>query len=610
MKRFILCLVSVLFISLSTLGVYAEEVNDIESTEENIKESTESSEEAELTEVSPEVLIESEIEDGVFKLHIENNSEADIKNTALIFDKSNRYSVMNEYADIGTIEAGSTKDIEKRLIDVGHGVIKKLCDMVGGVVFAVIVSYVVIMLLLVVLFMYRKFHLNLLPVWFTISIGVFLMLAFNKPVYESLDIGENYCYDLSEEYNDVTMGIKLRYNQDTIEQKVYTREDSIAFGTDYKYDDSKPVTDGKEILQEGIEGINLVTVTETYVNGEVVNTSEKSIVKKEPIDEIVVQGTKTVIQRENIEAKRVYSPDDSMYLGESRLATSLTEAEENVGLKEVTYTWNKETEKMESTEEVLKKEGTNIWKAGTKVEQVITIQPEMTYKALKDKEVGYSNVIKEGRAGSVTSLYTATIDEKTGKRVEGSDLKFISSETIEAEDGTIELGVLLVEEVEEDMEYSYTYDDTQWDNYRKVTEKGTQKVTKVTKIMKLDKDTGIVSNVRGDVVSTEVVKKGKKEKVIVGSKQPVWLEEKVMTEEVPFNTTYQEDTSGILQGDEQRIVQTGEVGSIYVTQLVACDENGNKIQGYEPRSVSSEIVVKPTEEIILVAEGSKLLLKN
>ena len=83
-----------------------------------------------------------------------------------------------------------------------------------------------------------------------------------------------------------------------------------------------------------------------------------------------------------------------------------------------------------------------------------------------------------------------------------------------------------------------------------------------------------------------------------------------MTDELQYNTVYQEDKTGILQGDEQRVIQKGENGSLYTTQLVACDEEGNKIEGYEPKNVSTDTVVKPVDEIILVAKGSKLLNNN
>ena len=83
-----------------------------------------------------------------------------------------------------------------------------------------------------------------------------------------------------------------------------------------------------------------------------------------------------------------------------------------------------------------------------------------------------------------------------------------------------------------------------------------------------------------------------------------------MTDTLNYNTVYQEDKTGILKDDEQRVIQKGENGSLYTTQMVACDEEGKKIEGYEPRVISTDTVVKPVDEIILVAKGSKLLNNN
>ena len=49
------------------------------------------------------------------------------------------------------------------------------------------------------------------------------------------------------------------------------------------------------------------------------------------------------------------------------------------------------------------------------------------------------------------------------------------------------------------------------------------------------------------------------------------------------------------------------MGRLYTTQLVAVDEKGNKIEGYEPKIVEKDALVDPVDEIIEVAEDSDLL---
>lgn len=299
-----------------------------------------------------------------------------------------------------------------------------------------------------------------------------------------------------------------------------------------------------------------------------------------------------------------------MFLGESKLDTSVEDAEANLGKKEVTYTWNEETGEIESEEKVTEKPGTNIWRAGTKVEKVVTLDPTVTYTPIEDQQIGYTNVVEEAIPGSITTTYTTTIDEKTGKEVKGAELKYVTSERVEPEDGTVEVGVLSVKDETTPCEIEYEYDDTKWDNFEQVLEEGQDKVETVTSIMQLDTKTGKVTDTVVEELSREVTQKSKPEKKLVGTKEPQWIEEKIMTDELQYNTVYQEDKTGILQGDEQRVIQKGENGSLYTTQMVACDEEGNKIEGYEPRVVSTDTVVKPVDEIILVAKGSNLLNSN
>lgn len=618
---------SVLMLGISSIGVYASE--NTEGTEEAVEANTdeETSDEAEdkeaeernVSEDSPEIKVFPTLTNNTLKISISNGSEEDMKNTALLFDKDNRYSTLNNYTDLGVIKAGESKDIEVSIVNVGHGVIKQFCDMAGGTAYGL--TFIGVTGVVVIFYFarlgYRKYKKKKgkgSTFIFTVA-GVVIILACgvviqNRPDYKVLNEGQNYVRDIKETYNDTDLLLTLNYNQDVIEEKTTSKEEEIDFDVEYTYDENKPVTEDTEVVSEGKKGKRIVTTTTVYRNGKVDDTIDDSYVVDEPVAQKEIQGTKKTIQIENIDAKRVYIPDDSMFLGESKLDTSVEEAEKNLGKKEVTYTWNDKKQKIESSEKITKKPGTNIWRAGTKVQKVTTIDPTVTYTPVEDMEVGKTNVVKEAIPGAITTTYATQIDESTGKEVENPQLTYVSSERVEPENGSVEVGVLLVKDETTPCEIQYEYDDTKWDNFEQVLEEGQDKIETVTSIMQLDTSTGKVTDQVVKEVSRETKQETKPEKKLVGSKEPQWIEEKIMTDTLNYNTVYQEDKTGILQGDDQRVIQKGENGSLYTTQMVACDEEGKKIEGYEPRVISTDTVVKPVDEIVLVAKGSPLLNNN
>lgn len=611
----------VLLILLTSFALMGITVNADETTNDNdvSSEKTTNDMEEPAQEDNSEIKVFTSLTDNHLKVSITNTSEEDMKNTALLFSKENRYSVANNYKDLGTIKSGETEYLDVTVMNVGHGILNNFCDAVGGTAYGL--SFIGVSVVVIAIYFGRLIYRKKKgkkgkgsTIAFTIA-GVTIILACgvllrNVPEYQPLDEGQNYIRDIKETYNDEDLLFELKYNQDIIEEKVSSKEEPIDFDVEYTYDENKPVTEENEIVSEGQEGVQIVTTTTVYRNGKVDSTTKDTYVTQEPVAQKEIQGTKTTIQIENIVAKRVYIPDDTMYLGESNLESTVEEAEENLGKKEVTYTWNEEKEEIESSEKVTKEPGTNIWRAGTKVERVTTIDPTVTYTPVDTMEVGTRNVIEEAIPGSITTTYTTQIDEKTGKEVSNPQYTYVDSERVEPENGSVEVGVLLTKDETTPCEIEYEYDDAKWDNYEQVIEEGQDQIETVTSIMQLDTETGQVTDQVVEEVSRETKQEAKPEKRLVGSKEPQWIEEKIMTDELQYNTVYQEDKTGILQGDEQRVIQQGENGSLYTTQLVACDEEGNKIEGYEPRNVSTDTVVKPVDEIILVAKGSKLLNNN
>lgn len=611
----------VLLILLTSFALMGITVNADETTNDNdvSSEKTTNDMEEPAQEDNSEIKVFTSLTDNHLKVSITNTSEEDMKNTALLFSEENRYSVANNYKDLGTIKSGETEYLDVTVMNVGHGILNNFCDAVGGTAYGL--SFIGVSVVVIAIYFGRLIYRKKKgkkgkgsTIAFTIA-GVTIILACgvllrNVPEYQPLDEGQNYIRDIKETYNDEDLLFELKYNQDIIEEKVSSKEEPIDFDVEYTYDENKPVTEENEVVSEGQEGVQIVTTTTVYRNGKVDSTTKDTYVTQEPVAQKEIQGTKTTIQIENMDAKRVYIPDDTMYLGESNLESTVEEAEENLGKKEVTYTWNEEKEEIESSEKVTKEPGTNIWRAGTKVERVTTIDPTVTYTPVDTMEVGTRNVIEEAIPGSITTTYTTQINEKTGKEVSNPQYTYVGSERVEPENGSVEVGVLLTKDETTPCEIEYEYDDAKWDNYEQVIEEGQDQIETVTSIMQLDTETGHVTDQVVEEVSRETKQEAKPEKRLVGSKEPQWIEEKIMTDELQYNTVYQEDKTGILQGDEQRVIQQGENGSLYTTQLVACDEEGNKIEGYEPRNVSTDTVVKPVDEIILVAKGSKLLNNN
>lgn len=85
------------------------------------------------------------------------------------------------------------------------------------------------------------------------------------------------------------------------------------------------------------------------------------------------------------------------------------------------------------------------------------------------------------------------------------------------------------------------------------------------------------------------------------------MKKKIANDQVQFNTIYKEDKS--LKGETQVVERKGEFGRLITTQLVAVNENGDKLDIYKPRVLKEDELVKPVDEIIRVSSESNLLKK-
>lgn len=605
-------------VAIGGLGVWASELgeervgspdgNTIEVSGDGVEASTDALE------------ITSSVSGGVVHIAIENTSKEDVKNLSVVYDDSNSLASYQRLYEIGTVPSGETRYYDLATIRLGNGIFRTISDGVGGFRYLMLLIPVIVIgvgvtsSVIIVRVKLRKRKWNVLIgiigglVTVLGVVGTYVGLHYTRGVdeYAMLDTGENYNKSLIVDLGSLgTVNFDIKYNQDIVTYTVTEKDVEIPFEVEYEYDETIECTSESSIKSAGQLGKKHVVTTTIYRNGEKDSeTSEESVITK-PVNQIEVQGTKTVIETQNVEAYREYVPDDTMYVGQFQLETSAEEAKSHIGKKEITWNWDKNTNKLVSSELVTQQPGTDTWKAGILVEVTETLKAKTEYIPAESQGIGYENVLSENVDGSRSTVYKAEIDPATGLRADGTELEFVSSETVSPTNGQVEIGVMRTEDITTPCEEDVQYDESQWSNYERVLVEGVDQVERVVSIMKLDKATGQVTDQVEKEASRTVIQEPVTREVIRGSKEPTWVEEKLITGEVEYNTVYVADES--LSGDEQVIAQEGEKGSLYTTQLIAVDEAGNPIEGYEPQIVQEDALSAPVDEIIHVAPDSPLL---
>lgn len=555
-----------------------------------------------------------------FSIRVTNDSGDTMKNTYVVAKSTNSKVSSTNIVKVGDIKDGNLVNLDVYGFPIKSLFLRRMVNSVGGYSHVIILLGVflisVISVSMIVHILGRhtgKGSKFVAPVSFSAGLLVLVVLysflytgnTNSVAGYKALETGDNYVHTLEAGEGWV---YELRYNQDSVETVVSESDEEIDFDTKYEYAADRRVTEDPIVKTKGIKGLKHVTTTTTYRNGKVDKVVTEETVVKEPSKQVAIQGTKAVIRIQNISAKRTYVPDYTMKVGDYELVTELSDSRENIGKKEVTYTWDYKSKKVDISENVTKKPGTNTWKAGALVSKVKPIEASTRYVALEGKAVGYENVIKESKDGSITTLYRTDIDTSTGKPIDGADLVYDSATEELPIEGKVELGVLNVQEMVTHCKTHTKYDDSKWDNFEEVTQEGKDQVERVTSIMKIDTETGKVSDEVDREISREVITEMSDRYVTKGSRVPNWIEEKVMTDSVQYNTVYEPDKTGKIVGDDSEVVQKGEYGRLYTTYLIACDDEGNKIDSYEPKVVKQDALVKPKDEIIRVAKDSKLLM--
>lgn len=550
----------------------------------------------------------NETDKGV-NVRVTNNSKETLKNVQVTVKSSKGYVPTESVSFLNNIKSEGSDIAIVHLVKNNP-----LLEMVGYFGYRVLCLLVVVFVVVIIacaLVGIRGARSYIGIIGFCLGIWLFVFAMFTGLGNNSSRValggsGENFsrsaCLDTK---SFGKLNIELTYNQDVVETKIYEKDVSVNSPKKYVYDENVPVTDKEKVVKKGKKGKKHVVTTVTYRNGKKYKTDVQETVLKEPVATTISKGTKVVKKIETIEPTKLYIANDKMYVGDFKMRTSKKSSEKHYGKCEIVYSWNEKEKKVDSTKNILKKQGTDEYDAGCLVKRSDVEKANTTYKALEDKEVGYTNVVKKTVDGENTTIYKVSINSTNGKPEEGCTYEYVKSSSTKPVNGVVEVGVRKVEKVTTPCDENITYDSSKWDNYSEVVEQGQDKVEEVTSVMVLDTKTGKVTDTVKQEISRNVVQESKPSTVVKGNKKPEFVEEKILTDHVKYNTVYKENDE--LKGDEQKVVQKGEMGRLYTTQLVAVDENGNKIEGYEPKVVEKDALVDPVDEVIEVAKGSKLL---
>ena len=206
---------------------------------------------------------------------------------------------------------------------------------------------------------------------------------------------------------------------------VKTVDREIPFETKYIYDDTMDAG-SKKVESEGKVGKEKVTITTKITDG-TGETSEETttITKKE--DRVVRVGVKPVVKETELGNNTEYRHNPELKAGEEKVIE-----EGSKGSVKYTTTFNKETDKLEVTEERTEPKN-KVVEYGSKTDGEFTYESEKAYdiiiKENPNLEAGKTNVIQEGIVGKTettvkienskeVSRDTKTITEKQDKIIE------------------------------------------------------------------------------------------------------------------------------------------------------------------------------------------------
>ena len=282
------------------------------------------------------------------------------------------------------------------------------------------------------------------------------------------------------------------------------------------------------------------------------------------------------------------------YVADGNLAYNTTETQSE-GVKGTstsidTYEVNSETgltNTLDHHDMRIKKATNKVVKVGNKQVTTETIEPGATYEA--DSSLDYqaqSETAGESGTKSVTKVYKVDPTSGLTAELDGTPTEAITNA---AKNKVIKVGNKQV--TTETIEPGATYQADSSLEYNKTSETAGEAGTKsVTKVYKVNKDTGLTTELDG--TPTETTTKAAKNKVIkVGNKQ-------VTTETIEPGTTYEADSSLDYQAQSET---AGEAGTKSVTKVYKV----NKDTG-----LTTELDGTPTEAITKAAKNKVIKVGN
>ena len=315
-----------------------------------------------------------------------------------------------------------------------------------------------------------------------------------------------------------------------------------------------------ETQSEGVKGTS--TSIDTYeVNSEtgLTNTLDHHDMRiKKATNKVVKVGNKQVTT-ETIEPGTTYEADSSLEYNK----TSETAGE--AGTKSVTKVYKVNptsglTTELDGTptETTTKAAKNKVIKVGNKQVVTETVEPGVTYEA--DSSLEYNKTSETaGEAGtkSVTKVYKVNKDTGLTTELDGTPTE---TTTKAAKNKVIKVGNKQV--TTETIEPGTTYEADSSLDYNNTSETAGEAGTKsVTKVYKVNKDTGLTTELDG--TPTETTTKAAKNKVIkVGNVD-------TKTDVIKFTTTYIDDDT--LDAGTERIITSGQDGSEKVVTTYKVD---------------------------------------
>lgn len=121
----------------------------------------------------------------------------------------------------------------------------------------------------------------------------------------TLDKNDVVSVDMKKEISE-NMDIKI----DTVTYKEISKKEDIAYNTVYKDTDNMYIGESS-VETQGLKGERTITIKEKYVNGKLVSSEEiKNEITKNPVDEVILNGSKEYVSQ-------VYTNSGSVYTNES-----------------------------------------------------------------------------------------------------------------------------------------------------------------------------------------------------------------------------------------------------------------------------------------------------